>query len=1080
MAMGVRAFAVVLGLMVGACSSPGGMSGDGGRPCVSDDECDDGVFCNGTESCDPTSPLRSAFGCVQGTPACDVRACDEITQTCADTCPDADGDRHEDVACGGDDCDDTDPDRFPGNPEVCDAEGHDEDCDPGTFGGRDVDGDGAVDARCCNGDACGGDCVDTQATVHPDATETCDGTDQDCDGAVDEGLVQVAFRDEDGDLHGDPEGMVLSCPGRARTSTSEADCDDANPRSHGLLLEVCDGADNDCDGTVDEETVVVAWYPDGDGDGFGDPAAEPVFACEPPEGHVLLPTDCDDSDPARHPAAAELCNGRDDDCDGFAGFEIAPGDHEDDDRDGVPDAACGGTDCDDRDPLAGGETPELCDDVDNDCDGTTDEDVAADLRWFVDADGDGFGGAAGTPIGCERPAGSFVLRGGDCQDDDDAIHPAQVERCDGVDNDCDGSVDEDIAANVIYDDADGDGFGDASTARTGCGAGAGEAEQPGDCDDGDPLRFPGATELCDDVDQDCDGTVDEGAVPLDWYPDADGDGYGDPGTAPIASCTAIGGRAPNALDCDDGRGDVSPDGTETCDGADEDCDGTIDEGPATTYYRDADGDTVGTDTDTQLSCGAAPTGYVATPGDCDDSDPLRSPLRVERCDGLDEDCDGSVDEGSSVSECSATGHTGSCASGGGCECSAGLGDCNGTSLDGCETDVTTTRTHCGACGAACLQAQACASSACATDPIVQIAASAQNLCFRRMLGGVACSGPDHNDIYLDRDRLDSSVMRTLDLQAEFFAGHQQDTVPNEHRCALQSGGTVIRCWGVNSSGGLGDGTMTTPPEGSSVVAMTPSGATYSKVLTGSLFTCALRTTGGVDCWGEGSAGRLGTGDTSDALVPTPVVGISDAIDLDVGGNCGCVVHADGRVSCWGEPTSGRTGDRGPSPDNTVPTALVDVAGAVAVSMGTSHGCAVLGDGRVRCWGDDRNGELGDGTIAVPSSRTYAADVVGITTAVEVAASTGHSCARLMDDRVVCWGLNHVGQVGDGSTTNRPTPQIVVDPGTGLALRAIAIGGAEAYSCAATTDGLMCWGVDRFGRLGTNNVSSLTPQPVPDT
>ncbi len=1056
---------------------------DGGTAgCENHDDCDDGLFCNGPERCDPTSPLRSAFGCVPGAPPCVAGGCDEVESACTVDCADDDGDGHLAAACGGDDCDDSDADRYPGNVEVCDEAGHDEDCDPTTFGGRDVDGDSFEDARCCNGDSCGRDCVDTQASVRPDATETCDGTDQDCDGAVDEGLVQTAFRDDDGDLHGDPDGTVLSCPGRAHTSTSDADCDDEDARSHGLLLEVCDGQDNDCDGLVDEETVTVPWYPDTDGDGFGDPSAAPVFACEPPADHALLPTDCDDTDASRSPAAVELCNGRDDDCDGFAGFEITPGDHEDDDRDGVADMRCGGLDCDDRDPLAGPDVPELCDEVDNDCDGRIDEDVREDLRWFADADGDGYGGAAGAFTGCERPPGSFVLRGGDCDDADAGRGPAQTERCDGLDNDCDGRVDEDSAQRVAYTDADGDGFGDAMSARTTCVLAAGEAELPGDCDDTAAGRFPGATELCDLVDQDCDGMVDEGAAPLDWYADGDGDGFGDPGgPAPVSSCAPVAGRAPNADDCDDARMDVNPTGTETCDGADEDCDGTTDEGPATTYYRDADSDGVGTDTDTALSCGPAPAGYVAASGDCDDTDPLRSPLRVERCDGLDEDCDGGVDEGDAVMACSEAGHTGMCAAGGGCTCTTGLGDCNGTTLDGCETDVTTDRTHCGACGSVCLAAQTCAASVCADDPIEQIAMSHWNLCIRRASGGIACSGQDHNDVYLDRERFDSTVLRTLDVQAEFLSAHRQDAVPEEHRCVLQDGGATVRCWGTNIRGQLGDGTTVTPDAGMSVVAMTPAGSTYAELTAGALFSCGRRTTGEVDCWGEGAQGRLGNGSTTDQTTPTPATGIDDAVDLGSAGTAMCAVRATGQVLCWGEVTNDRLGDRGPSADNTLPTPLVDVSGAVAVSMGINYGCALLGDGRIRCWGNDDEGQLGDGTLALPTNRAYAVDVVGIATAVEVAAASGHACARLMDDRVVCWGQNHEGQVGDGTRTDRPTPQVVLDPSTGAPLRVRTIGVAESYSCAVrTSGGLVCWGRDRFGRMGTEGTSSLTPQPVPDT
>ena len=219
---------------------------------------------------------------------------------------------------------------------------------------------------------------------------------------------------------------------------------------------------------------------------------------------------------------------------------IAPGDLEDDDRDGHPDMACdGGTDCDDRDPFTGPGMPELCDGVDNDCDGTIDEGTdTATATWYADGDGDGIGGAVGVVAGCERPRGSFVTVGGDCNDDDPEVGPERLERCNGIDDDCDGEVDEGAPGVLrIYPDGDGDGFG-TGEGRFACAIDAGHVTLPGDCDDEVASTHPGATEFCNVADDDCDDFVDEDAEPVNWFVDGDGDGHGDPLSAPDAQLHA--------------------------------------------------------------------------------------------------------------------------------------------------------------------------------------------------------------------------------------------------------------------------------------------------------------------------------------------------------------------------------------------------------------------------------------------------------------------------------------------------------------------------------------------------------------
>ncbi len=212
------------------------------------------------------------------------------------------------------------------------------------------------------------------------------------------------------------------------------------------------------------------------------------------------------------------------------------------DRDG--DGFVGRDDCDDHDPSVFPGADERCNGADDDCDGQVDE--VADLApRFVDQDGDGFG--SGPELReCPDPEGTVAV-GGDCDDRDADVHPGAPEACDGVDQDCDGRVDEDPEP-PLYVDADADGFGDPAQA-VGCVAFA--VANTGDCDDSDDQVFPGAPERCNGRDDDCDGhtTGEE---------DEDGDG------------------AWACVDCDDGDGARSPDVLEVCDGIDDDCDGEVD------------------------------------------------------------------------------------------------------------------------------------------------------------------------------------------------------------------------------------------------------------------------------------------------------------------------------------------------------------------------------------------------------------------------------------------------------------------------------------------------------------------------
>ena len=1072
----VRAFGLAMAMLAAGCGEPMPMHVDGGGgPCATQADCDDGMFCNGMESCEPASPFASPRGCVPGAPPCEG-FCDEASASCPGGCPDRDGDGARDLACGGDDCDDADPERFPGNEERCDPEGHDEDCDPATHGGPDVDGDGFADARCCNDERCGRDCVDTDASVHPDATETCDGRDQDCDAAVDEGLLRASFGDEDGDLFGDPEAPVLRCPGWGGASTSPLDCDDAEPGVSGAQLESCNGRDDDCDGRVDEDAAPLAWYPDGDGDGFGDPDGDLVIACAPPEGHATAGRDCAPDDAGVSPGTPERCNARDDDCDGVANFVLAPGDLEDDDRDGFADAACeGGDDCDDRDPWAGPGQHEYCDGVDNDCDGVVDEapDGEAPAR-FRDRDGDGFGGETVPAEGCGRPGPGLVARGGDCDDDDAARWPGAPERCDGTDQDCDGRTDEHApGVEVRFADGDGDGFG-AGEPMVGCALSG--VTRAGDCDDDDRGRAPGRPELCNDLDDDCDGVVDEAAVPVDWYVDADGDGAGDPASSPVESCAPIAGRAIGAGDCDDDDAGRRPGADETCDGRDTDCDGRADEGVRATFYRDGDGDGAGDPASAVDAC-AAPGGHVSMAGDCDDDDPARAPGAPESCDGLDQDCDGTVDEGAALPECVGPGHTGACAAGG-CLCPAGLGDCDGMFGNGCETDTATASEHCGGCGLRCEVGIECVAGTCAPDPVVRVQTGFAVTCALRASGRLLCAGNDWDQALLGlAGSLDEPAELPIAAEDVFVGGYSVGRFSaGEHRCVLQDAGATVRCWGRNEYGQLGDGSTTSPAAGETTGVMVPGGARYVELGMGEGFTCGRRSSGEVDCWGRNNSAQLGVGDRMDRLTPAPVLGVTDAVDLDVGHAFACVVHADGGVSCWGS-VGPWLGDR-VSPPTNAPGRLREVSSVVQVAAGTQSACARTGDGRVLCWGWDNHGQLGDGLAG--ASRATAAEVRSLPPAEDLVVGDFFACAvATTTGAVACWGNNDSGQLGCGSTESHSAlPQRVIDEAGDAILAHDLHASGRASACARLVDGgVACFGREEGARFGDGPVSGVRRRAV---
>ena len=980
---------------------------DAGGACSTNADCDDGQFCNGVETCDPDGAGADARGCVVGaTPCLATQSCDETANECTTECavdPDADGDGFDAIACGGTDCDDTDPRRNPGATEVCDLEGLDEDCDDTTIGDRDLDGDGAIDSVCCNGDTCGTDCNDLVRAINPGSPEVCNGYDDDCDGSIDEGVTVPSWPDRDFDLHGDRDApMEMRCAGAHGYATVDDDCDDTAPNVHSAQVEICDGVDNDCDDTVDESPSAVTWFLDADDDGFGNPSMTAV-SCIPLPGYSLRGTDCDDANPARNPGEVEICNGVDDNCDGRADFLIAAGNTEDDDLDGQADVDCPipGPDCDDRDPLTFDGAHEFCDGRDNDCNGLVD-DGTAEGTWYRDDDGDTFGDAtAPSVMSCDLVAG-YIPRAGDCDDADPARHPGRPELCDGVDQDCDGSIDEGTNRRGFFVDGDDDGFGGGEPVIA-CSLPEGAAESASDCDD---------------------TNASIGAA-RPWWVDGDMDGAG--AGIPDVACMAPSGRVGNDDDCDDDDALVRPGATELCNGADDDCDTTVDEGAA-------------------ASCSIPNATAICMDGACE----------LDACTTGFDDCSAAAGCESDVRadpmNCGACGMT----------CLAGQ-VCRSATCRGVEQLVSGVHFYCallsdgdvhcwgrndqGQCarGATSSTAASGAVQLFTTLPLGDATAIAahsgsNHACAIRADRTVVCWGANASGQVGPDGGV--NALRAVPIPGITDAVHV--AVGESHSCAvLASGG--VRCWGANAGGQLGSGTATAS-QATPVTMVEANGAggtrpiaDAAEVSAGSELTCVLHLDGRVSCAGRDAGGVAGSGGLGRGsflgATPRPVAepvllpAGSVVTQLSSGSNHTCAVRASGRPVCWGLGVNGQL--TGGQVDRSTPTEVdLLLANTSEVAAGYQFTCfryvhPVFGP-RVACAGFDGEGALGDGTATggagdptpddVVASADGATPLVGAT---QLATGRSSACVVLTNGRVACWGTNTLASFGVPTPSIRP-------------------------------------------------------------
>ena len=290
----------------------------------------------------------------------------------------------------------------------------------------------------------------------------------------------------------------------------------------------------------------------------------------------------------------------------------------------------------------------------------------------------------------------------------------------------------------------------------------------------------------------------------------------------------------------------------------------------------------------------------------------------------------------------------------------------------------------------------------------------------------------------------------------------------QHSMALRSDGSIW-AWGRNQFGQIGDGTKTTRPSPVRLTAL----PALKAVATGDGFSLAVAQDGSVWTWGDNSTGQLGTGNLNERALPAAVAGFGGAKRVRAGNGHSYALKDDGTVWAWGLNGNGQLGD-GTTTDRLLPVQVAGLSDIVDIRSGDYHGLALRSDGTVWAWGTNFYGQLGNGGTADSVSQAQA--VPGITTAVSIAAGDGHSLAALADGTVRAWGRNGAGQLGDGTTVDRPSPVLVP---TLSAVSTVRSASLQSFAHIPGV-GWRAWGLNSDAILGSGLPAGQIETPVPLT
>lgn len=338
--------------------------------------------------------------------------------------------------------------------------------------------------------------------------------------------------------------------------------------------------------------------------------------------------------------------------------------------------------------------------------------------------------------------------------------------------------------------------------------------------------------------------------------------------------------------------------------------------------------------------------------------------------------------------------------------------------------------------------------------VVRIAAGSTHTCVVTAEGYARCWGANQYGQLGDG----SHAPKRVPIDVSGLMGPVKDIAVGErHTCAVTTTAS-LKCWGSNHDYQLGDGVR---QDRVSPFDVTELRSDVRAVTAGELHTCVLTATGGVKCWGGNQDGQLGEGTSVDKSQTVEPAGLeSGVLAVAAGWRHTCVLTAGGAVKCWGNNQDGQIGD-GTTVQKSIPTDVVGLgSGVSAIAAGGRHTCAVLAAGGVKCWGQNLRGQLGDGTTV---DRVTPATVAGLTGGVSaITAGWQHTCALVTTGTIKCWGNNAKGQLGDGTLFVKVTATDVAWVPT----TAIAVTAGRDHTCALSTDNAVsCWGDNESAQLG---------------